>query len=88
MLDGLIVYDIQDEQGRIDKPRTFPFMETHDQERGQNGLHNNQVNLLSLIKSVFIAQSEHFRLVNRRGEDTVFRDLVLVGSPSSSGDIN
>ena len=28
--DGMIVYDIQDESSRIDKPRPFPFMHTRD----------------------------------------------------------
>ncbi len=86
--DGLIVYDIQDETSRIDKPRPFPFMETHDPRAWSKRLHTQSGKPVITYKSVSSRSSEEFSgWLTQAWEDFGIRDLVLVGSPSSDGDI-
>lgn len=87
-VDGLIVYDIQDESSRIDKPRPFPYMETHDPRAWSQRL--NQASHLPVItyKSVSSRSKEEFnQWLEEAWHSFGINDLVLVGSPSSTGDI-
>ncbi|MCB5160612.1 methylenetetrahydrofolate reductase [Marinomonas algarum] len=87
-VDGLIVYDIQDETSRIDKPRPFPFMETHDPRAWSKRLHQASDKPVITYKSVSSRSSEAFSgWLSQAWEEYGIRDLVLVGSPSSTGDI-
>jgi len=87
-VDGLIVYDIQDETSRIDKPRPFPFMETHDPRAWSKRLHLASDKPVVTYKSVSSRSAEAFSgWLTEAWEDYGIRDLVLVGSPSSDGDI-
>jgi len=87
-VDGLIVYDIQDETSRIDKPRPFPFMETHDPRAWSKRLYQASQKPVITYKSVSSRTPEAFSgWLSEAWEDFGIRDLVLVGSPSSDGDI-
>ena len=87
-VDGLIVYDIQDETSRIDKPRPFPFMETHDPRAWSKRLYQASHKPVITYKSVSSRTPEAFSgWLSEAWEDFGIRDLVLVGSPSSDGDI-
>ncbi len=87
-VDGLIVYDIQDETSRIDKPRPFPFMETHDPRAWSKRLYQASNKPVITYKSVSSRTPEAFSgWLSEAWEDFGIRDLVLVGSPSSDGDI-
>ena len=87
-VDGLIVYDIQDETSRIDKPRPFPFMETHDPRAWSKRLHQQSGQPVITYKSVSSRSAAEFSgWLTEAWEDFGIRDLVLVGSPSSDGDI-
>lgn len=87
-VDGLIVYDIQDESSRIDKPRPFPFMETHDPRAWSQRLNSASGKPVITYKSVSSRSSEAFTAwLNEAWNEYGIKDLVLVGSPSSQGDI-
>ena len=87
-VDGLIVYDIQDESSRIDKPRPFPFMETHDPRAWSKRLNTASGKPVITYKSVSSRSSEAFTAwLNEAWNEYGIKDLVLVGSPSSQGDI-
>ncbi|MCV2402214.1 methylenetetrahydrofolate reductase [Marinomonas sp. C2222] len=87
-VDGLIVYDIQDETSRIDKPRPFPFMETHDPRAWSKRLSQASGKPVITYKSVSSRSSEEFsNWLSEAWQDYNIRDLVLVGAPSSDGDI-
>ncbi len=82
-IDGLIVYDIQDEGERVSAPRPFPFLPTVDPETYAHD------HLASLRKEKIV-----YRCVNRDTPDTFIQWLirqhatdtprlsVLVGAPS------
>jgi 5,10-methylenetetrahydrofolate reductase len=86
--DGLIVYDIQDESSRIDTPRPFPYMETRDPREYSRLLSQQSGKPIITYKSVAQrdrADFEHW--LEQSWNDYGVRNLVLVGSPSSEGDI-
>jgi len=86
--DGLIVYDIQDESSRIDTPRPFPYMETRDPRDYSRLLGQKSGKPIITYKSVAQrdrADFEHW--LEQSWNDYGIRNLVLVGSPSSEGDI-
>ncbi|MFC6669162.1 methylenetetrahydrofolate reductase [Marinobacterium aestuariivivens] len=86
--DGLIVYDIQDESSRISKPRPFPYMQTLDPRVYSSLLREKSVHRVITYKSVAQrdrADFEHWLEQSREAFN--IRDLVLVGSPSSEGEI-
>jgi 5,10-methylenetetrahydrofolate reductase len=86
--DGLIVYDIQDESSRIDTPRPFPYMETRDPRDYSRLLSQQSGKPIITYKSVAQrdrADFEHW--LEQSWNDYGVRNLVLVGSPSSEGDI-
>lgn len=87
--DGLIVYDIQDESSRISKPRPFPFKQTIDPVRYSCLLRRLTGKSVITYKSVtqrcvdsfghWLDETEQVHQVN---------NIVLVGSPSSGGEIS
>ena len=86
--DGLIVYDIQDETSRIDKPRPFPFKTTHDPRWYSQLLAQKSAKEVITYKSVSQRDANDFNAwLNEAWQQFGLRDLVLVGSPSSEGDI-
>ncbi len=86
--DGLIVYDIQDETSRIDKPRPFPFKYTHDSRLYSKLLHDKSAKPVITYKSVSQRNSADFsRWLSDAWHQYSVRDIVLVGSPSSTGEI-
>lgn len=86
--DGMIVYDIQDESSRTDKPRPFPFMNTHDPRDYSAILRQKSGRPVITYKSVSQRSREDFdEWLDRAWCPHGVRDLVLVGSPSSEGDI-
>ncbi|RJG39489.1 methylenetetrahydrofolate reductase [Motilimonas pumila] len=86
--DGLIVYDIQDETSRIDKPRPFPFKSTHDPRLYSQLLASKSQREVITYKSVSQRDKADFEAwLNQAWHQFGVRDLVLVGSPSSDGEI-
>lgn len=86
--DGLIVYDIQDETSRIDKPRPFPFKYTHDSRLYSKLLHDKCNKPVITYKSVSQRDSADFTTwLSDAWHQFSVRDIVLVGSPSADGEI-
>lgn len=86
--DGLIVYDIQDETSRIDKPRPFPFKHTHDSRLYSKLLHDKSEKPVITYKSVSQRDATDFtHWLSDAWHQFSVRDIVLVGSPSSEGEI-
>lgn len=86
--DGLIVYDIQDESSRIDTPRPFPYMETRDPREYSRLLGNLSQRPIITYKSVAQKDQADFdSWLEDAWNEFGIRNLVLVGSPSSEGEI-
>ncbi|WP_413702421.1 methylenetetrahydrofolate reductase [Psychromonas sp. KJ10-10] len=86
--DGLIVYDIQDETSRIDKPRPFPFKYTHDSRLYSKLLHDKCHKPVITYKSVSQRDEADFSAwLKDAWHQFSVRDIVLVGSPSADGEI-
>lgn len=86
--DGLIVYDIQDESSRIDTPRPFPYMETRDPREYSKLLGELSQRPIITYKSVAQKDKADFDTwLEDAWNDFGLRNLVLVGSPSSEGEI-
>ncbi len=86
--DGLIVYDIQDENSRINKPRPFPFKSTHDARLYSSLLNKKSARPVITYKSVIQSNTGDFeQWANEAWHDYGVKDVVLVGSPSKSNDI-
>lgn len=86
--DGLIVYDIQDESSRTDKPRPFPFMRTLDPCAYSKLLREKSDQPVITYKSVSQRDKASFQQwLDEAWHEYGVRDTVLVGSPSSDGDI-
>lgn len=86
--DGLIVYDIQDESSRIDTPRPFPYMETRDPREYSKLLGELSQRPIITYKSVAQKDKADFdSWLEDAWNDFGLRNLVLVGSPSSDGEI-
>lgn len=86
--DGLIVYDIQDESSRTAEPRPFPFKRTIDPVQYSCRLRQQ------CGKNVVTYKSVAQRCVNSFGhwleqteKDSQINNIVLVGSPSSRGEV-
>ncbi|TPE51276.1 hypothetical protein FJM67_09545 [Maribrevibacterium harenarium] len=87
-VDGWIVYDIQDESSRIDKPRPFPYMETHDPRAWSQRLARKTGQPVITYKSVSSRSADEFSAwLEEAWSSYNVRDLVLVGAPSSDGNI-
>lgn len=86
--DGLIVYDIQNEDSRTKKPRPFPFKSTHDPRLYSALLNQKSSRPVITYKSVVQSDSEAFdQWANEAWQDYGVRDIVLVGSPSSRNQV-
>ncbi|MCW8834264.1 MAG: hypothetical protein OQK09_05070 [Colwellia sp.] len=86
--DGLIVYDIQDENSRIKKPRPFPFKSTHDTRLYSSLLNTKSAHPVITYKSVVQSNACDFQQwANEAWHDYGVKDVVLVGSPSKGNDI-
>lgn len=87
--DGLIVYDIQDENSRISKPRPFPFKSTHDTRLYSSLLNKKSNRPVITYKSVVQSNSEEFNhWADEAWQTYGVKDVVLVGSPSKSNNIS
>ncbi len=86
--DGLIVYDIQDESSRTDKPRPFPFIGTRDPREYSALLAAKSEHEIITYKSVSQRDRASFnQWLDEAWNDYGVRNLVLVGSPSGEADI-
>ncbi|RDE24537.1 hypothetical protein DV711_02820 [Motiliproteus coralliicola] len=86
--DGLIVYDIQDESARIDKPRPFPFIGTRDPREYSALLATKSQRPIITYKSVSQRDRASFeQWLDDAWNQYGVRNLVLVGSPSADADI-
>jgi 5,10-methylenetetrahydrofolate reductase len=86
--DGLIVYDIQDESARIDTPRPFPFKETRDPREYSRLISDLSERETITYKSVAQRDRADFeQWLEEAWNDFGLRNVVLVGSPSSDGEI-
>lgn len=87
--DGLIVYDIQDENSRTKKPRPFPFKTTHDPRLYACLLNKKSKRPVITYKSVVQSNTEAFnQWANEAWQDYGLKDIVLVGSPSSKNTLS
>ena len=88
-IDGLIVYDIQDEDSRTNKPRPFPFKSTHDPRYYSALLKQKTSQPVITYKSVGQADSLSFDdWLTEAWHDFGVREIVLVGSPSAKNKVN
>lgn len=86
--DGLIIYDIQDESSRIDAPRPFPYMQTRDPREYSRLLADRSEHETITYKSVAQRDRHAFEAwLEETRQQFGLEHLVLVGSPSSHGDI-
>ena len=87
--DGLIVYDIQDENSRTSKPRPFPFKSTLDARLYSSLLNKKSDRPVITYKSVVQSDATAFNnWANEAWEKYGVKDVVLVGSPSKSNHIS
>jgi 5,10-methylenetetrahydrofolate reductase len=87
--DGLIVYDIQDENSRIKKTRPFPFKSTHDSRFYSSILNKKSIRPVITYKSVVQSNRHDFnQWANEAWQEYGVKDVVLVGSPSVNNDIS
>ena len=86
--DGLIVYDIQDENSRSNKPRPFPFKTTHDPRHYSALLNKKSSRPVITYKSVVQSNTDVFsQWADEAWQQYGVRDIVLVGSPSQKNNI-
>jgi 5,10-methylenetetrahydrofolate reductase len=86
--DGVVIYDIQDESSRTELPRPFPFKQTVDPREYSRLL--REISHLDVITYKSVAQrskAEFDVWLDETKRDFNLKNLVLVGSPSSQGDI-
>ena len=87
--DGLIVYDIQNEDSRTSKPRPFPFKSTHDPRLYSSLLQQKSNRPVITYKSVVQSNGDDFnQWANEAWQEYGIRDIVLVGSPSRQNNIS
>ncbi|MEW6991348.1 hypothetical protein AADZ91_11730 [Colwelliaceae bacterium 6441] len=87
--DGLIVYDIQDEDSRTNKPRPFPFKTTHDPRHYSALLNKKSTRPVITYKSVVQSDADAFnQWADEAWSEFGVRDIVLVGSPSKNNKIS
>ena len=87
--DGLIVYDIQDENSRTNKPRPFPFKSTLDARLYSSLLNKKSNRPVITYKSVVQSDALAFNdWANEAWEKYGVKDVVLVGSPSKNNNIS
>jgi 5,10-methylenetetrahydrofolate reductase len=86
--DGVIIYDIQDESSRTAVPRPFPFRKTVDPREYSQLI--SQLSELDVITYKSVAQRDEAEFnawLDETAEKYKLKNIVLVGSPSSTGDI-
>ena len=88
-LDGLVVYDIQDEADRVSTPRPFPFLPTVDPSHYADSWLTDLGVPKIVYRSVGQTSAEDFKgwLSQQHRPDAAANDkraVVLVGSPSQS----
>lgn len=87
--DGLIVYDIQNEDSRTNKPRPFPFKSTHDPRHYSALLNQKSSRPVITYKSVVQSNADEFNTwANEAWQQFGITDIVLVGSPSSNNQVS
>lgn len=87
--DGLIVYDIQDENSRTKKPRPFPFKSTHDPRHYAALLNKKSSRPVITYKSVVQSNVNVFeQWADEAWNKYGLRDIVLVGSPSKNNQVS
>lgn len=85
-LDGIVVYDIQDESGRTSAPRPFPFMRTIDPRVYSRLLHRLTAKTVVTYKSIGQLDAGQWReWLTQTARDYEIRCLALVGRPTSKG---
>jgi len=86
--DGVIIYDIQDESSRTNQARPFPFKQTVDPREYSHLLRNLSTQDVITYKSVAQRGVGEFKdWLSETKNDYDLKNVVLVGSPSSVGDI-
>ncbi|KZN49377.1 methylenetetrahydrofolate reductase [Pseudoalteromonas luteoviolacea] len=86
--DGVVIYDIQDESSRTQVPRPFPFKQTVDPVEYSKLVRD--LSNLDVITYKSVAQrdrKEFTQWLQKTKQDFGLNNLVLVGSPSSKGDV-
>jgi len=83
-LDGLVVYDVQDESDRIEEPRPFPFLPTLD-SRDYARLLGSLLDLpLITYKAIqHLTEDDWREWLDEAARDYGLRTLSLVGRPSA-----
>ncbi|MBH0045131.1 MULTISPECIES: methylenetetrahydrofolate reductase [unclassified Pseudoalteromonas] len=86
--DGVIIYDIQDESSRTNQDRPFAFKQTVDPREYSHLLRNLSAQDVITYKSVAQRGVGEFKdWLSETKNDYNLQNVVLVGSPSSIGDI-
>ncbi|WP_350602995.1 hypothetical protein [Pseudoalteromonas sp. SMN1298-MNA-CIBAN-0114] len=86
--DGVIIYDIQDESSRTNQDRPFAFKQTVDPREYSHLLRNLSAQDVITYKSVAQRGVGAFKdWLSETKNDYDLQNVVLVGSPSSIGDI-
>ena len=86
--DGVIIYDIQDESSRTNQARPFAFKQTIDPREYSHLLRDLSAQDVITYKSVAQRGVGEFKdWLSETKNDYDLQNVVLVGSPSSVGDI-
>ena len=86
--DGVIIYDIQDESSRTNQARPFAFKQTVDPREYSHLLRDLSAQDVITYKSVAQRGVGEFKdWLSETKNDYDLQNVVLVGSPSSVGDI-
>ena len=86
--DGVIIYDIQDESSRTNQARPFAFKQTVDPREYSHLLRDLSAQDVITYKSVAQRGVGEFKdWLSETKNDYDLQNVVLVGSPSSIGDI-
>jgi hypothetical protein len=87
-IDGLVIYDIQDEAARISEPRPFPFLPTLDPETYAHR-HLERLEVQKVVyRCVHRDTPDSFaRWLDQQGAVTTPRISVLVGAPSRRSEV-
>jgi 5,10-methylenetetrahydrofolate reductase len=83
-LDGIVVYDVQDESERTDEPRPFPFLPTLDSRRYARLLGTLLDRPMITYKAIQHLTEDDWRgWLDETARDYGLRTLSLVGRPST-----
>jgi 5,10-methylenetetrahydrofolate reductase len=85
-IDGIVVYDVQDEAGRTTEPRPFPFLPTHDSRVYGQLLHHLSGKPAIAYKCVAQMSETAFRdWLDETAERYGIHQISLVGRATSAG---